>query len=131
MALPTRVQRHRYLRFEGLGYTNANITDFEERLDPRQGDLSAYWVGISSAGDFLSTSPSYNLIRDSMLRLCHRLITCSIAGRSQAPKKERLQGLTVIVRVLPMIDMAELVKLQICEELDNTWAWVASRPERW
>ncbi|GKB64934.1 hypothetical protein Tco_0921120 [Tanacetum coccineum] len=29
-----------------------------------------------------------------------------------------------------MIDMAELVRLQICEELDDTWAWVAPRPER-
>ncbi|GJV20968.1 hypothetical protein Tco_1369988 [Tanacetum coccineum] len=26
--------------------------------------------------------------------------------------------------------MAELVQLQICEELDDTWAWVAPRPER-
>ncbi|GJR96458.1 RNA-directed DNA polymerase, eukaryota [Tanacetum coccineum] len=26
--------------------------------------------------------------------------------------------------------MAELVRLQICEELDDTWAWVAPRPER-
>ncbi|GJX06577.1 hypothetical protein Tco_0194509 [Tanacetum coccineum] len=40
-----------------------------------------------------------------MLRLCHRLIACNIVGRSQAPKK-------------------------ICEELDDTWAWVASRPKR-
>nr|GEX02135.1 hypothetical protein [Tanacetum cinerariifolium] len=29
-----------------------------------------------------------------------------------------------------MIDMAELVWLQICEELDDTWVWVASRLER-
>nr|GEV17808.1 putative ribonuclease H-like domain-containing protein [Tanacetum cinerariifolium]GEV20951.1 putative ribonuclease H-like domain-containing protein [Tanacetum cinerariifolium] len=40
-----------------------------------------------------------------MLRLCHRLIACSIARRSQAPEK-------------------------ICEEVDDTWAWVASGPER-
>ncbi|GKG58683.1 hypothetical protein Tco_0594453, partial [Tanacetum coccineum] len=26
--------------------------------------------------------------------------------------------------------MAELVRRQICEELDNTWAWVAPGPER-
>ncbi|GJS94232.1 hypothetical protein Tco_0801200 [Tanacetum coccineum] len=118
-----------------------------------KGDLSAYWVGISSAGNFLGTTPSYTLIRDPMLRLCHRLIACSIAGRSQAPEKcevmisrgqfvahllehfgllteERLQGLTVIVPDLPVIDMAELVRLQICEEVDDTWTWVASGPER-
>nr|GEY85386.1 hypothetical protein [Tanacetum cinerariifolium] len=54
MALPPRDQRHRYLRFEGLEYTYADIADFKERL-------------------------------------------------------ERLQGLMVIVRDLPMIDMSELV----------------------
>ncbi|GKC86967.1 hypothetical protein Tco_1147616, partial [Tanacetum coccineum] len=152
------------------------------------GDLSAYWIGISYVGDFLGTPPSYTLIRDSMLRLCYRLIACSIAGRSQAPEKltvmdlfylrgmdvglvnvpyllarylrlfasgskqgamisrgqfvarlaehfglltkERLQGLTMIVRDLPVIDMAELVRLQICVELDDTWAWVPARPAR-
>ncbi|GJW99281.1 hypothetical protein Tco_0183195 [Tanacetum coccineum] len=52
-----------------------------------KGDLSAYWMGISSEGDFLGTPPSYTHIRGPILRLCHRLITCSIDGRSQAPKK--------------------------------------------
>nr|GFB28207.1 hypothetical protein [Tanacetum cinerariifolium] len=51
-------------------------------------DSSAYWIGISSVGDFLGTPPSYTLIKDPMLRLCHRLISCSIVGRSQAPEKE-------------------------------------------
>ncbi|GKD87286.1 hypothetical protein Tco_1358440 [Tanacetum coccineum] len=32
MALPPRDQRHQYLRFEGLGYTDVDIKDFEERL---------------------------------------------------------------------------------------------------
>ncbi|GJX71660.1 hypothetical protein Tco_0308831 [Tanacetum coccineum] len=204
MALPPRCQRHQYLRFEVLGYTDANIKDFEERLSriysreihraksarqiPDKGDLSTYWVGISSTRDFLGTTLYYTLIRDSMPRLCHRLITYNIAGRSQVPEKvtvidlfylrgmdvglvnipyllarylrmfasgrkrnamiygrqfvahltehfgllieERLQGLTMIVRHLPMIDMDELVRIHICEELDDTWAWVASRPER-
>ncbi|GKE07237.1 hypothetical protein Tco_1399255, partial [Tanacetum coccineum] len=57
------------------------------RQIPNKGDLSAYWVGISSAGDFLGTSPSYTSIRDPMLRLCHRLIACSICGRIQTPEK--------------------------------------------
>ncbi|GJS95134.1 hypothetical protein Tco_0802102 [Tanacetum coccineum] len=37
---------------------------------------------------------------------------------------------TLIIRDLPEIDMTELVRLQICEELDDTWAWVAPRPKR-
>ncbi|GJQ94914.1 hypothetical protein Tco_0006053 [Tanacetum coccineum] len=32
MALPPRDQRHQYLRYEGLRYTDADIADFEERL---------------------------------------------------------------------------------------------------
>ncbi|GKD45530.1 hypothetical protein Tco_1270175 [Tanacetum coccineum] len=68
----------------------------------------------------LGTAPSYTFIRDYMLRLCHRLIACSIAGRSQAPKK----GLTVIAPALPIINMVELVRLQLCVKLDDTWAWV-------
>nr|GEU44581.1 hypothetical protein [Tanacetum cinerariifolium] len=32
MALPPRDQRHQYLRFEGLEYTDADITNLEERL---------------------------------------------------------------------------------------------------
>ncbi|GJU39182.1 hypothetical protein Tco_1192139 [Tanacetum coccineum] len=32
MALPPRDQRHQYLRFEGLQYTDPNIMDFETML---------------------------------------------------------------------------------------------------
>ncbi|GJW62820.1 hypothetical protein Tco_0112155 [Tanacetum coccineum] len=136
--------------------------------------------------DFLGTAPSYTAIRDPILRLCHRLIACSIAGRSQAPKKvtvtdlfylrgmdvdwvnvpyllarylrlfaaerksgahisggqfvarlavhfgllttEILGGLTVIVPELPIIDMAELIRLQICVDIDDTWAWAVLVP---
>ncbi|GKD94200.1 hypothetical protein Tco_1374037, partial [Tanacetum coccineum] len=57
------------------------------RQVPDKGDLRDYWIRISSAGDFLGTIPSYIAIRDPILRLCHRLIACSIARRSQAPEK--------------------------------------------
>ncbi|GJX69909.1 hypothetical protein Tco_0307080 [Tanacetum coccineum] len=56
------------------------------RRIPDKGDLRDEWIRISSTRDFLGTTPSYTLIRDPMLRLCHRLIAFSIAGRSQAPK---------------------------------------------
>ncbi|GJU63761.1 hypothetical protein Tco_1245596 [Tanacetum coccineum] len=158
------------------------------RQIPDKGDLRDYWIGISSSGDFLGTALSYTLIRDLILRLCHRLIACSIAGRSQAPKKvtvtdlfylrgmdvgsvnvpyllarylrlfaagrksgahifgrqfvarlakhfglltaEILGGLTAIAPELPIIDMTELVRLQICAQFDDTWVWVAMGPER-
>ncbi|GJS72318.1 hypothetical protein Tco_0705159 [Tanacetum coccineum] len=41
-----------------------------------------------------------------------------------------LGGLAVIAPELLMIDMAELVRLQICVQLDDTWTWVAMGPER-
>ncbi|GJR81313.1 hypothetical protein Tco_0152098 [Tanacetum coccineum] len=58
-----------------------------ERMIPEKGNLHDYWRSISTDGDFLRPPPSYTLIRDPMLRLCHRMIAHSIAGRSQAPKK--------------------------------------------
>ncbi|GKE29171.1 hypothetical protein Tco_1444555 [Tanacetum coccineum] len=58
-----------------------------ERLIPDKGDLSDYWVKISSGRDFLRGAPSYTYIRDPVRRLCHRLISYSISGRGQAPEK--------------------------------------------
>ncbi|GJS70484.1 hypothetical protein Tco_0703325 [Tanacetum coccineum] len=57
------------------------------RQIPDKGDLRDYWIRISSVGDFLSTALSYTSIRDPILKPCHRLIACSIAGRSQAHEK--------------------------------------------
>ncbi|GJV54254.1 hypothetical protein Tco_1449995 [Tanacetum coccineum] len=48
-----------------------------------------------------------------------RLLTAEILG-----------GLTVISFELSIIDMAELVRLQICTQFDDTWGWVAMGPER-
>ncbi|GJT50435.1 hypothetical protein Tco_0976592 [Tanacetum coccineum] len=58
-----------------------------ERLIPGKGDLHDYWSDILTDGDFLGPPPSYTLIRDSVLRLCHRMIAHNIAERIQAPKK--------------------------------------------
>ncbi|GJZ71653.1 hypothetical protein Tco_0635504 [Tanacetum coccineum] len=43
---------------------------------------------------------------------------------------EELRGLSVITRELLMIDLHELVRLNICMRLGDTWAWVAPSPER-
>ncbi|GJZ71405.1 hypothetical protein Tco_0635256 [Tanacetum coccineum] len=64
-----------------------------ERMIPGKGDLHDYWRGISTDGDFLGPPPSYTLIRDLVLRLCLRMMTHSIAGRSQAPEKVTMTDL--------------------------------------
>nr|GEV76115.1 hypothetical protein [Tanacetum cinerariifolium] len=85
-------------------------------------DLRDYWIRISFAGDFFGTSPPYTSIKDPILRLCHRLIACSIAGRSQ--------GLMVIDPALLVTDMTELVRLRIYAKFRDTWAWVPAGPSR-
>ncbi|GJY34648.1 putative reverse transcriptase domain-containing protein [Tanacetum coccineum] len=80
---------------------------------------------ISTDGDFLGPPPSYTLIRDPVLRLCHRMTAHSIAGRSQAPEKPDILGFAAGRK-----SGASYHWLQICMEVDDTWAWVAMRPER-
>ncbi|GJR15012.1 hypothetical protein Tco_0797664 [Tanacetum coccineum] len=113
MDLPPREVRHPFLRYEGLQYTKADIEDFETRLTKiyrREvhrvqvfdfgGLLDLMAEGLSgrmimehrelwedSCWRIFLQPPSYTAIRDPILRLCHRLIACSIVGRSQAPKK--------------------------------------------
>ncbi|GKD97118.1 hypothetical protein Tco_1381015, partial [Tanacetum coccineum] len=41
-----------------------------------------------------------------------------------------LRGLSVVTRELPLIDMGELVKHNICREIGDDWAWVAQGVER-
>ncbi|GKE18843.1 hypothetical protein Tco_1426420 [Tanacetum coccineum] len=79
-------------------------TGVSERMIPRKGDLHDYWRGIFTDGDFLGPSPFYTLIRDLVLRLCHRMMAYSIVRRSQAPEKI-LRGLTVIAPELSIIDL--------------------------
>ncbi|GKA08267.1 hypothetical protein Tco_0687598 [Tanacetum coccineum] len=43
-----------------------------ERMNPVKGDLRNYWRDISIDGYFLGPPPSYTLIRDPMLRICHK-----------------------------------------------------------
>ncbi|GJX24685.1 hypothetical protein Tco_0230981 [Tanacetum coccineum] len=169
--------------FEGLLDTEGDIANFEMRLariykrevhrDQGQSVFTSWALRrlFDIRGPlvhelilkFLRTAPSYTFIWDPMLRLCHKLIACSIVGRSQAPEKVTMTDLFYLrgmdvgsvnvpylldrylrlfasgrkqgemisrVRELPVIDMAELVRLQICVELDNTWVWVPARPAR-
>nr|GFA49531.1 hypothetical protein [Tanacetum cinerariifolium] len=146
MGLPPLDQRHQYLRvqvFDFGGLPDLMADRLSARMLMKHMDAEArrrlsWRKFILALG--LHTDEKMQAIRfgaywvdsarDLILRLCHMLIACSIAGRSQAPKKERLRGLTVIIPELPIIDMAELVRLQICIDIDDTWDWVAMGPKR-
>ncbi|GJV07660.1 hypothetical protein Tco_1345316 [Tanacetum coccineum] len=90
------------------------------------------------------------MILDPILRLCHRLIACSIARRIHALKKVTvtilfyLRGMDVGSVNIPYL-LARYLRLFaagrksethisggqfICMEVDDTWAWVAMGPER-
>nr|GEV89434.1 hypothetical protein [Tanacetum cinerariifolium] len=144
--LPPREKRHPFLRvqvldFEGMPELMRDILYARMLMEYRDDD----GVVVFTREEMESLS----FARDSVLRLCHR----SIAGRSQVPEKsgalissgqfvaqlakhsgllteERLHGLTVTAPALPIIDMIELVRLQICVELVDTWAWVPAGPAR-
>ncbi|GJU09660.1 hypothetical protein Tco_1132056 [Tanacetum coccineum] len=98
-----------------------------ERLVPDKGDLSDYWVEISSGRDFLRGSPSYTYIIDPVRRLCHRLISYNISGRGKHLKSHaegrksgaKLFGGYFIGRLAHHFGL-----------IGDEWAWVAPRPER-
>ncbi|GJU81804.1 hypothetical protein Tco_1284169 [Tanacetum coccineum] len=106
------------------------------RQVPDKGNLNDYWKAISSKGDFLGSPHSYTSIREPILRRKSGVLisggqfVARLAAYFGLLTKQLLQGLTVITPELPLIDMAELVRLQICEEIEDTWAWVAPGPER-
>ncbi|GKE66550.1 hypothetical protein Tco_1520711, partial [Tanacetum coccineum] len=100
MALPPRDQRHHYLSKMLMEHKDAQGQTEEMqtagfslywvesvRQIPDNAYLRDYWIRISSTRDFLGITSSYTSIKDPILRLCHRLIACSIAGRSQSPEK--------------------------------------------
>ncbi|GJW51513.1 hypothetical protein Tco_0092864, partial [Tanacetum coccineum] len=171
MALPPRDQRHQYLRFEDLGYTDADSTDFEERLgriydrEIHRGQsifTSRAWRRIFKIRgslvhelilEFFSTFRFGEVVVDlDTTRALQfqlggvRLIAYSIAGRSQEPEKVTvtdlfyLRGMDVGSVNIPYL-LARYLRFReevwgddiwrlICEELDDTWAWVAPGPER-
>ncbi|GKB04634.1 hypothetical protein Tco_0832829 [Tanacetum coccineum] len=121
-----------------------------ERMIPRKGDLRDYWRDIYTDGDLLGPPPSYTLIRDSVLRLCHKMMAHSIAVRSQAPEKVTmtdlfyLRGLDVGSVNIPYLLARYLRRFAagrksralisdgqfICVEFRDTWAWVLVGPAR-
>ncbi|GJS62495.1 hypothetical protein Tco_0657279 [Tanacetum coccineum] len=153
IALPPCDQRHQYLRYKGLQYTDVDIADFESSAGMLRG--RACLLAELGGGFFDIRGPLFQL-DGARRRLTWRQFILALGlhtnkemqtirfrahisgGQFVARLVEHfrlltvkiLQGLTIIAPELPIIDMVELVRLQICMEIDDTWAWVAMRPER-
>nr|GEU83835.1 hypothetical protein [Tanacetum cinerariifolium] len=91
------------------------------RQIPDKRDLSAYERGVSFEGDFLGTTLSYTVIRDLMLR---------------GMDVDSVNFLYLLARYLRIFASRRKLEAMIYEgqyiydELDDTWAWVATGPER-
>ncbi|GKD77423.1 hypothetical protein Tco_1340044 [Tanacetum coccineum] len=198
--LPSRDQRHLWLRYQVKGYTENIVHNYEQRLKTIWGrsvnrvhvlDFARLTEGTRQTlgdrlrmvytgdkGHELFTSHAWRrlfeirapLVREFILEF---LSTCRMSdtemgldvddtlhGRS-APEKvtsvfstlgawtgglltsriywhthfglvsdQGLRGLSMITREIPLIDLHELGRLNICVRVGDTWAWVAPRPER-
>ncbi|GJR98216.1 hypothetical protein Tco_0270390 [Tanacetum coccineum] len=112
-------------------------------------ELEAVYSGLGITHRGGDEVPSFG--RYPVLRLCHRTMAHSITGRSQAPEKVTvtdlfyLRGQDVRSVNIPYLLTRYLRRfaagrksgahisggqLQICVQLDDTWAWVAMGPER-
>ncbi|GKF05443.1 hypothetical protein Tco_0036111, partial [Tanacetum coccineum] len=110
---------------------DTDIMDFEERLDRIYNrevvpQIACSIVGRSQAPEKVTVTDLFYLRgmdvgSVNISYLLARYLRLFASGRKRG---------AMISRGLPVIYMGELVKLQICEELDDTWAWVASRLER-
>ncbi|GKC02816.1 hypothetical protein Tco_0994426, partial [Tanacetum coccineum] len=100
MALPPRDQRHQYLRvqvfdFRGLPDLIAEGLSSRMLIEHRDAQGQSMFTSRAWRQLFDIKGPLvhelilefFSTFRDPILRLCHRLITCSIAGRSQALEK--------------------------------------------
>ncbi|GJW33397.1 hypothetical protein Tco_0053429 [Tanacetum coccineum] len=101
--------------------------------------FGAYWLGserlISDKGDLTFLGEGRHLKRHaegrkSGARLSGGQFIGRLAHHFGLVSDDGLRGLSVVARELPLIDMGELVKLNICMEIEDDWVWVAPRPER-
>ncbi|GJS52978.1 hypothetical protein Tco_0626340 [Tanacetum coccineum] len=109
------------LDLDTVGALQFQLGGARRRLTWRQFILA---LGLHTAEEMetFGFASSYTSIRDLILRLYHRLIACSIARRSQAPEK-----------VLEIVFFGEEEMgddIWRSMKIDDTWAWVAPRPER-
>ncbi|GJV71091.1 hypothetical protein Tco_1491086 [Tanacetum coccineum] len=97
-------------------------------------DLCDYWTGISYVSDFLSTVPSYTLIREP-LRSMDEVATVNVlyllAYYLFRHASGRKHGARMLIRhPLRQHNIDELVRLRIYNWLRDVMTWLAMGPER-
>ncbi|GJY77052.1 hypothetical protein Tco_0482168 [Tanacetum coccineum] len=90
--------------------------------------FQVYWLGTFLAEDGHLRRYVEGRKSGAKLSIGH-FIGCLVAYFGLVNDKG-LRGLSVITRELPMINLHELVRLNICERLGDTWAWVSPGSER-
>ncbi|GJT52134.1 hypothetical protein Tco_0978291 [Tanacetum coccineum] len=158
--LPPRDQRHPWLRYQVEGYTEDIVHSYEQRLETIFGRSvnrvhALYFAGLTEgmrqtlAGRLrmvYTGDEGQELFTNPVRRLCHRMISCSISSRGQAPQKVigvDLFYLRIMDRGTANVSylLAHYLfrhaegrksgaRLNIYERIGDTWAWVAPRPER-
>ncbi|GKA06629.1 hypothetical protein Tco_0685853, partial [Tanacetum coccineum] len=68
--------------------------------------------------------------RKSGARLSEGYFIGRLAAHFGLVSDEGLRGLSIIAQELPVIDLHELARLNICARFGDTWAWAAPRPDR-
>ncbi|GJY33262.1 hypothetical protein Tco_0417731 [Tanacetum coccineum] len=138
--LPSRDHRHPWLRMNDtkMGLDVADTLCFQlggvrRRMTRRQFILALGLhtdeeMGLLGAGSFLCFH----------LRPCEEIMPqidrlhILAEGRilEGLVSDQGLRGLSVVTCELPLIDLHELGRLNICERIGYTWAWIAPGPER-
>ncbi|GJW15000.1 hypothetical protein Tco_0019133 [Tanacetum coccineum] len=97
-----------------------------ERVIPNKGDLSDYWVEISSGMDFLRAQYMFTNAegRKSNARLSGGHFIGRLAHYFGLVRDDGLRGLSVITHEIPLIDMGELVKLNTTRRDTPYWELV-------
>ncbi|GJS42785.1 hypothetical protein Tco_0567828, partial [Tanacetum coccineum] len=146
-----------YERYED-GFGQAGFGAYShgsERVIPDKGDIRDYWMEISFDKDFLGPAPlmfSFETLMDqgtaNVPYLLAQYLFRHAKGRKSGTRLSGghvigcltthfglvnhlgLRGLSVVTRELPLIDLHELGRINICLRIGDSWAWVALGPER-
>ncbi|GJQ96224.1 hypothetical protein Tco_0007363 [Tanacetum coccineum] len=155
--LPPRNQGHLWLRYQVVGYTEEIVQILSRGLRRYSGGRDDGQEGLFERRSLLYINqrpaaevvPQVDLIqhfwegqarvkylfrhaegRKSDARLSRGHFIGRLAHNFSLVSDDRLRGLSIVTRELLLIDMGELVKLNICIEIGDDWAWVAPGPKR-